>query len=154
MEELRTPTRMVSFLRLSWLVSVGVALCAASVDAQEAPLVSVVKVSTGRLERDVRPVAKLIPYERVAVFAKASGYVKSMRVDIGDQVKPGQLLAELDVPELHAERLAKEAAVATSRAMVETAKARLKLKQVNFNLIKDLVAQSCLLYTSDAADEG
>ena len=56
--------------------------------------------------------------------------------------KMNQILAELDVPELHAERLAKEAAVATSRAMVETAKARLKLKQVNFNLIKDLVAQS------------
>ncbi|MBI3830841.1 MAG: efflux RND transporter periplasmic adaptor subunit [Planctomycetes bacterium] len=38
--------------------------------------------------------------EQADLYAKVSGYVAEVRVDIGDRVKTGQLLAVLDVPEL------------------------------------------------------
>lgn len=43
--------------------------------------------------------AELIPLERAAIFAKVSGYVGTLKVDIGDKVSKGQLLAVLEAPE-------------------------------------------------------
>ncbi len=43
--------------------------------------------------------AELIPLERAEIYAKVSGYVKNLRVDIGDHVLKGQVLAVLDAPE-------------------------------------------------------
>jgi RND family efflux transporter MFP subunit len=41
-----------------------------------------------------------VPYQDIAVHAKVSGYVNMIRVDIGDRVKTGDLLATLEIPEL------------------------------------------------------
>src|SRR6516164_6110036 len=38
--------------------------------------------------------------EQVTVYAKVPGYLRAIRVDIGDHVQQGQLIAELDVPEM------------------------------------------------------
>jgi RND family efflux transporter MFP subunit len=43
------------------------------------------------------------PYEEVELHAKVSGYVDKMKVDFGDKVKAGQLMATLEVPELQDE---------------------------------------------------
>src|SRR5581483_1501262 len=47
--------------------------------------------------------AEFRPYLQVELHAKVSGYVDHINVDIGDQVKAGQLLATLEVPELQSE---------------------------------------------------
>jgi RND family efflux transporter MFP subunit len=47
--------------------------------------------------------AEFRPYVQVELHAKVSGYVDQINVDIGDQVKAGQLLARLEVPELRDE---------------------------------------------------
>ncbi|HLS11484.1 MAG TPA: efflux RND transporter periplasmic adaptor subunit [Flavobacteriaceae bacterium] len=44
---------------------------------------------------------ELEPNEQVSLFAKIEGFVKTIHVDIGDQVKKGQLLAVLEAPELN-----------------------------------------------------
>src|SRR5690625_5395323 len=44
---------------------------------------------------------ELEPNELVSLFAKIEGFVKTIHVDIGDQVKKGQLLAVLEAPELN-----------------------------------------------------
>ena len=44
--------------------------------------------------------AELTPIERAEIFAKISGYVKSIKVDIGDRVKKGQVMIILDAPEI------------------------------------------------------
>jgi len=44
--------------------------------------------------------AELIPYERVEIYAKVSGYIKALKTDIGDHVQKGQVLAILDAPEM------------------------------------------------------
>ncbi len=44
--------------------------------------------------------AEFRPYAEVDLHAKVSGYVREIKVDFGDRVKAGQLLATLEVPEL------------------------------------------------------
>jgi RND family efflux transporter MFP subunit len=64
------------------------------------PAVAVVKVDREDLYRQITIPAEFRPYNEVDVHAKVSGYVKRMNVDIGDKVKPGELLALLEIPEL------------------------------------------------------
>ena len=44
--------------------------------------------------------SELIPFEKAEIFAKANGYIKTIKADIGDRVQKGQLLATVDAPEL------------------------------------------------------
>lgn len=44
--------------------------------------------------------AELLPYEQAALFARVQGYVKEMKVDLGDRVRRGQTLILIDAPEL------------------------------------------------------
>ena len=64
------------------------------------PTVAVVKVDREDLYREVTIPAEFRPYEEVELHAKVSGYVSEMKVDFGDRVKAGQLMATLEVPEL------------------------------------------------------
>jgi RND family efflux transporter MFP subunit len=59
-------------------------------------------------------------FEHAELFAKVSGYLKVQNVDIGDTVKLGQLLAEIDDPEIHK-------AVDQARAALDQSKARVKV---------------------------
>ena len=64
------------------------------------PTVAVAKVDREDLNREVTIPAEFRPYEEVELHAKVSGYVSEMKVDFGDRVKAGQLMATLEVPEL------------------------------------------------------
>ncbi len=64
------------------------------------PTVAVAKVGREDLYREVTIPAEFRPYEEVELHAKVSGYVSEMKVDFGDRVKAGQLMATLEVPEL------------------------------------------------------
>jgi RND family efflux transporter MFP subunit len=44
--------------------------------------------------------SELVPYQEIDVFAKEAGYVKKLLVDYGSRVTEGQLMAELEIPEL------------------------------------------------------
>jgi RND family efflux transporter MFP subunit len=57
------------------------------------------------------------------IWARASGYLKSWYVDIGVRVKQGQLLAEIDAPEVDQQ-------LRQARAQLSTAEANLKLSQI------------------------
>ena len=64
------------------------------------PTVPVAKAQRETLSKEISIPAEFRAYTDVEVHAKVSGFVKTMKVDIGDRVRPGQLLAELEVPEL------------------------------------------------------
>ena len=63
------------------------------------------------------------PYEQVTLYAKVTGYLTSLSVDIGDHVRKGQLLAEIDVPEMTASLEEKRAALVKAEAEVEQSQA-------------------------------
>lgn len=68
--------------------------------ATAVPTVAVVKVDRQDLYEEITIPAEFRPYNEVELHAKVSGYVKAINVDIGDKVKPGELLATLEIPEL------------------------------------------------------
>jgi RND family efflux transporter MFP subunit len=70
--------------------------------AENAPAatVAVAKADREDLFQEVTIPAEFRPYEEVDLHAKVSGYVQEMKVDFGDRVKAGQLLATLEIPEL------------------------------------------------------
>jgi RND family efflux transporter MFP subunit len=47
--------------------------------------------------------AEFRPYQEVELHAKVAGYLREIRVDFGDRVKAGDLIAVLEIPELHDE---------------------------------------------------
>src|SRR5919198_1264270 len=66
---------------------------------EKSVIAPVVKVGPADLSREVVLTAEFKPYQEVDVHAKVAGYVKKIYVDIGDRVRAGQLLAELEIPE-------------------------------------------------------
>ncbi|WP_414662537.1 efflux RND transporter periplasmic adaptor subunit [Horticoccus sp. 23ND18S-11] len=75
--------------------------------AQNAPAPAAVQVTSpqrGDIHRFVTLPGTLRANQQVTLHAKVAGYLKSIAVDKGDTVKAGQLLAEIEMPELVAER--------------------------------------------------
>jgi RND family efflux transporter MFP subunit len=94
----------------------------ASVSAtSEIPTVAVAKVATADLSRDLILTAEFKPFQEVDVMAKVSGYVKEIRVDVGDRVREGALLATLEVPEMADDLRKSQAGVRHSQSEVARA---------------------------------
>src|SRR5580700_8861285 len=62
------------------------------------PVVPAAKVTRTELSNEISLTGEFQPYQEVDLMAKVSGYVKTIRVDIGDQVRVGELLATLEIP--------------------------------------------------------
>ncbi|MDA1230587.1 MAG: efflux RND transporter periplasmic adaptor subunit [Planctomycetota bacterium] len=67
----------------------------------DAVLVKAVAVVQQQVTRTTTQPASIEPYYRAEIRSKLSGYVAQIRVDIGDVVAQGDLLAILSVPEMH-----------------------------------------------------
>jgi membrane fusion protein (multidrug efflux system) len=59
---------------------------------------------------------RLEAYFRAPIYARVSGFLKTWHVDIGAQVKAGQLLAEIEAPDLDQQLLQARAALASAQA--------------------------------------
>lgn len=68
--------------------------------------------------------ADVLPEKQVAIFPKVSGYIRRLGAEPGDFVREGQLLVEVEAPEL-------AAAVEQARAAVGTAEANLRVAESN-----------------------
>jgi len=89
--------------------------------ASEIPTVAVAKVATADLSRDLILTAEFKPFQEVDVMAKVSGYVREIRVDVGDRVREGDLLATLEVPEMGDDLRKSQAGVRHSQSEVARA---------------------------------
>jgi RND family efflux transporter MFP subunit len=69
--------------------------------------------------------ATMEAYEQADLYAKASGYISEVRVDIGDTVKAGDILAVIDVPEMLKELAEAESLHAAAVAGVQTAESKI-----------------------------
>ena len=78
------------------------------------------------------------PLLETAVYARTSGYLKRWLVDIGDQVKEGQLLAEIETPEVDGQLLQARAALVEARATVVRNEASEALARVNLGRVQPL----------------
>ncbi len=86
--------------------------------------VATIKPQRGGIQRTTNQPGSVIAYESASLFAKVSGYLKSQSVDIGDHVRRGQVLAEIDSPELIRDVEIADAALSQAKAQVLQADAR------------------------------
>jgi RND family efflux transporter MFP subunit len=86
------------------------------------PTVAVVSPSPGQSASNLPLSAEIKPLVEAPIYARANGYLKRRFVDIGTHVQAGQLLAEIDTPELNQELERARASLAQTEASLGLAK--------------------------------
>ncbi len=104
--------------------------------------VEVVQPTRGGIARVTVQPGSAHPFEAASLFARVSGYLKSQCVDIGSRVKQGEVLAQLDIPELEQELNRERAHLSQTQAEVVQATARVKSAQADLNASQAAIAQS------------
>jgi HlyD family secretion protein len=97
--------------------------------AQPVTRVEVVPPERHTVQRTVGEPGQLQAYETTPIHAKIAGYVKNWTVNIGYEIKKGQVLAELYVPEVEADLQEKRAAVEQAQAKKAQTEAAVKVAQ-------------------------
>jgi RND family efflux transporter MFP subunit len=149
MKSLSFPSRLAAVFTLMLASAASTPVRAADEPAAASPTVAVALVTREDLFKELTVQAEFRPYQEIDLHAKASGYLREIKVDIGDQVKAGDVIGILEVPELE-DDLAR-AAAAQQRAEADYKEARLaynRLQSVSQSR-PNLVAQQDL----DAAEE-
>lgn len=91
-------------------------------DAQAVPSVNVISAQNAGAASTLDLPGRFEAYARAPIFARVNGYLKSWKVDIGGKVKAGQLLAEIETPDLDQQLVQARADLASAQANVELAK--------------------------------
>ncbi len=128
--------------------------------AETAAVVPVVKAARAKLTNDIKLTAEFLPYQEIDVMAKVSGYVSAIRVDIGDHVAEGALLATLEIPEMKndlaragATIQATEADVAAARDELRRAESARDIAHLSFTRISQVANQEKGLVPQQQLDE-
>lgn len=58
------------------------------------------RLKSEKLDKHISLPGELLAYEKVEIRPKVTGYIKQLKVDIGSNVKKGQILAMVDAPEI------------------------------------------------------
>jgi RND family efflux transporter MFP subunit len=103
---------------------------------QGPPPVAVVKVTRQDLTRDMELAAEFRPNQEIDVYAKLSGYLKAIHVDVGDMVRRGQLIAELEVPELGQDLVEAQASTRRSELDIQRAKGEVQRAEATYRMRK------------------
>ncbi|MFD1139677.1 efflux RND transporter periplasmic adaptor subunit [Larkinella insperata] len=91
--------------------------------AEEPEPTEVFSLQKGKLSSNLRIPGELVAYRDVDMYAKVSGFVKSIHADVGTEVKAGQLLALAEAPELNAQLSAAESRLKSQEALYIASKA-------------------------------
>jgi RND family efflux transporter MFP subunit len=125
------------YLLLLALVAYILALCGCTEEVSSAnakPVeetrieVKAVHPHRGEVYRFINLPGEVRPLYEVTLFAKVDGYLEKLTVDKGDSVKAGDLIADIDVPEL--------------RANLVKYKAELELAQAEFKQMSDMATNN------------
>ena len=104
------------------------------------PTVAVVSPVPGKKESGLVLPAEIRPWKEASIYARANGYLKNWVADIGAHVEAGQVLAEIETPDLDQQ--------------LEQAKAQLALAQASLHLAETTDARwQTLLKTGAVSDQ-
>ena len=79
---------------------------------------------------------ELEPYQTVAVYPKVTGFVKTIRVDRGSRVRAGELMAELEAPELVAQRAEAQSKLQAAEAQLAVARSKADADASTYDKLK------------------
>jgi RND family efflux transporter MFP subunit len=100
------------------------------------PLVNVAKVTRAEGKSSLVLPGNIQAVTEAPILARASGYIRKRNVDIGDRVKAGQVVAEIEAPELDQQILQARAVIAQAKSSVQQADAAVQQGIANENLAK------------------
>ena len=125
-------------MRLAAVVLIAL-FWAAACDAPVTPMttaqratVDVVHPRQGDIAKTIELPGDVVGFYEAALHAKVTGYLKSISVDKGDSVKKGQVLAEIEVPELQSNLMQSQANLEMQRITYDRMK---KVQQSDSRLI-------------------
>ena len=104
-------------------------------DDQAVPTVAVTQPDAKLINPTIDLPGRLEAYYRAPIFARVQGYLKSWSADIGARVKAGQVIAEIEAPDLDQQLM-------QARADLASAQASAKLSEATLNRRKTLVASN------------
>jgi RND family efflux transporter MFP subunit len=90
-------------------------------NAQAVPTVALAKLVRGAAEQILILPGDIQPYNKAAIYARVNGYLKNWNVDIGAQVKAGEVLASIDAPDLDQQLAQARATLASAKANYDIA---------------------------------
>jgi RND family efflux transporter MFP subunit len=93
-----------------------------------AAAIPVVSLEKGRLSTTLHVPGELIAFQQVDLYAKVSSFVKKLSVDVGSEVKEGQLLATMEAPEIQSQ-------LATAMARVKSQEAVYIASKSNYDRV-------------------
>ncbi len=96
---------------------------------QATPYVSIAQPDTRSRKSTIELPGRLEAYSQAQIYARVPGYIKEWKADIGTAVKAGQLLAEIDAPDLDQQIMQAQADLGNAEANAVLAKANLERGQ-------------------------
>ena len=87
------------------------------------PSTQVFSLKKGKISSSLQIPGELIPYQQVDLYAKENSFVKKLYVDVGSEVKEGDLLVTMEEPELGSQLAAAESAIKSREAIYLASKA-------------------------------
>lgn len=141
----------VVFILLPRLTRQKVYLAEAAVETERVPGVTVVAVKRSPPKTELELPSNLQALNEAPIYARTDGYMRARFAEIADRVKKGQLMAELDTPELDQQIRQLEAVLAQSRAAIKQleaaqahARANLKIATQTDERWKKLAAEGVM----------
>lgn len=136
-------------LKKSLIAIILIGICGAvyySTKATEKPDYILINAEKNNIENTVLSTGTISAYKQVQVGAQVSGQIKILNVDLGQKVKKGDLIAEID-------SLTQENKLKESEASLENYKAQLKAKEIALKRAKSYYTRQTNLYKSNAVSK-
>lgn len=134
---------LFAVITVSWVFSSscsrpsnGTSASAALDSSATIPEVTVTRVVAQNLNTTVRLPAQLMPYEVVDIYPKVTGYVEWIKVDRGSRVRKGELIAQLEAPELVAQRAEADSKFQSAESQLAAAEAKLEADLATYQRMK------------------
>jgi multidrug efflux pump subunit AcrA (membrane-fusion protein) len=123
----------------------------AKADQQKAalPIVEVLTASEAPKTEELTLPGTVVPVSTTHIYARATGYLKTLNVDIGDRVRRGQLLAIIESPDLDATVQQQQSLLQVSKAALNTARSQLALQQATYDRVHVLAQHGVLSQQDD-----
>lgn len=103
--------------------------------AEQPRAAPVVGVTRGNLASSLTVAGQFQPYQQVDLHAKVSGYILWIKVDIGDRVRQGEVLARLEVPELQNQVEGAQAGVRHSQSDITRAQSEVVSAESTYSAV-------------------
>jgi membrane fusion protein, multidrug efflux system len=129
---LRLQIRLLAILSTAVLWAAGCDAPVAPMTTSQRAMVDVVHPRRGDIAKSIDLPGDVVGFYEAALHAKVTGYLKTISVDKGDSVKAGQVLAEIEVPELKSNLARSQASLEIERITYDRLK---KVQQSDSRLI-------------------